>query len=344
MLILQKVLLGILKEMSKKTLKEITILGQVIEPGKSYQIKIDIARLHTRTKIEVPVIITRAKKDGPCVLLSAGIHGNEVNGVEIVRQMVSNKFNIPDAGMIICVPVLNVFGFLIKKRQFPDGKDLNRFFPGSKSGSLASKFAYVFMNEIVVHADYCIDYHTGGDDRFNYSQVRISNDDADTLKLAQVFGAKFIKYSSHREKSYREAATGLGKKVLLFEGGKSLDLDRQVTHSGITGALNVLDYLGVKQFPKDYDSYKERAKQVVFEDSIWVRAKYSGMYRSVIRNGAKITKGDIIGLITDPYGFFERKVKASKTGYIICLNHSPIVNQGDAIAHIAITPTSKNKV
>lgn len=325
-------------------LKEITILGQKIEPGKSYQIKIDIARLHTRTKIEVPVIIHRAKKAGPCVLLSAGIHGNEVNGVEIVRQMVSNKYNIPDAGMIICVPVLNVFGFLIKTRQFPDGKDLNRYFPGTKTGSLASKFAHVFMTEIVVHADYCIDYHTGGDDRFNYSQIRISNDDDGILELAKVFGAKFIKYASHREKSYREAATKLGKKVLLFEGGKSLDLDRQVTHSGITGALNVLDYLGVKKFPEDYEAFKERTKQVIFEESIWVRANYSGMYRSVVRNGTKINKGDVIGLISDPYGFFERKVKASKTGYIICLNHSPIVNQGDAIAHIAITSTLKNNV
>ena len=327
--------------MPKKSHKEITILGQKIEPGKNYQIKIDIARLHTRTKIEVPVIINRAKKDGPCVLISAGIHGNEVNGVEIVRQIVSNKHNFPDAGMIICVPVLNVFGFLIKKRQFPDGKDLNRFFPGTKNGSLASKFAHVFMNEIVVHADYCIDYHTGGDDRFNYSQVRISNDDDEVLNLAKVFGAKFIKYSSHREKSYREAATKLGKKVLLFEGGKSLNLDRQVTHSGITGALNVLDYLGVKKFPEDYEPYIEQTEQVIFDDSIWVRANYSGMYRSVIRNGSKISKGDIIGLITDPYGFFERKVKASKTGYIICLNHSPIVNQGDAIAHIAITSVLK---
>ena len=323
--------------MAKETHKEITILGQKIEPGKSYQIKIDIARLHTRTKIEVPVIINRAKKEGPCVLISAGIHGNEVNGVEIVRQMVSKKYNVPDAGMIICVPVLNVFGFLIKTREFPDGKDLNRFFPGSKSGSLASKFAHVFMSEIVVHADYCIDYHTGGDDRFNYSQVRISDNDSDVLELAKVFDAKFIKYSSHREKSYREAATKLGKKVLLFEGGKSLDLDRQVTYSGITGALNVLDYLGVKKFPVDYELNGKDVKQVIFEDSIWVRANYSGMYRSIIRNGTKINKGDIIGLITDPYGFFERKVKASKTGYIICLNHSPIVNQGDAIAHIAIT-------
>lgn len=316
--------------------KEIIILGQKIEPGKSYQIKIDIARLHTRTKIEVPIIISRAKKAGPTVLISAGVHGNEVNGVEIVRQLVANKYNVPDAGMTICVPVVNVFGFLIKTREFPDGKDLNRVFPGSKNGSLASSFAYVFMQEVVAHADYCIDYHTGGADRFNYSQIRISGEDKETIELAKAFGAKFIKYSNHREKSYRESATTLGKKVLLFEGGKSLDLDRHVTRSGVTGALNVLNYLGVKKIPTDFVPFVEPSEPIVFEESKWVRANYSGMYRSIVRNGVKIKKGDIIGSITDPYGFFERKVKAPVSGYIICLNHTPIVNKGDAIVHIAI--------
>jgi predicted deacylase len=316
--------------------KDITILGEKILPGKSYQLNIDIARLHTRTKIEVPVIVSRAKKDGPCVLISAGIHGNEVNGIEIVRQLVANKYNVPDVGMIICVPVLNVFGFLIKTREFPDGRDLNRFFPGSKSGALASRFAHNFITEIVTHADYCIDFHTGGDDRFNYSQVRISNDDDEVLNLAKVFGTKFIKYSSHREKSYRECATNLGKKVLLFEGGKSLNLDREVTKSGLTGALNVLDYLGVKKFPKNFEPFIESSEQIIFDNSTWVRAHFSGMYRSVIRNGSKIKKGDIIGTITDPYGLFEKKVKATANGFIICLNHSPILTMGDAIANIAI--------
>jgi predicted deacylase len=316
--------------------KEITILGQCIEPGKNYELKFDLAKLHTRTKIEVPVIISRAKKEGPCILISAGIHGNEVNGVEIVRQLVSSKYHIAEAGMIICVPVVNVFGFIIKTRQFPDGKDLNRVFPGTNKGSLASTFAHLFMNEIVMHADYCIDYHTGGDDRFNYCQVRISNHDEESLELAKVFGTKFIKLASNREKSYRESATKIGKKVLLFEGGKSLDLNRQVTLSGITGALNVLDYLGVKKRPSNFVPYKEDSDSIIFSDSKWIRANHSGMYRSFVRNGTQIQKGEIIGSITDPYGFFERKVKALVSGYIICLNHSPIVNKGDAIAHIAI--------
>ena len=284
----------------------------------------------------MPIIVSRAKVDGPCVLISAGIHGDEVNGVEIVRQMVANKYNIPNTGMIICVPVLNVFGFLIKTREFPDGKDLNRSFPGAKNGSLASSFAHFFMNEVVVHADYCIDFHTGGDARFNYPQIRISDDDEETFTLAKIFGAKFVKYSSEREKSYRASAVAIGKKVLLYEGGKSLNINSKITQVGVTGILNVLTSLGVKEFPTNYTPYVDEETQVVFNESKWVRASASGMYRSLVINGEAIKKGDVIGLITDPYGFFERKIKSPVSGYTICLNHSPIVNQGDAIAHIAI--------
>ncbi|ANW96169.1 succinylglutamate desuccinylase [Wenyingzhuangia fucanilytica] len=316
--------------------KDITILGEKIKPGKTYQIKSDIARLHTRTKIEVPIIISRAKVDGPCVLISAGIHGDEVNGVEIVRQVVANKYNIPDAGMIICVPVVNVFGFLIKTREFPDGKDLNRSFPGAKNGSLASKFAHFFMNEIVVHVDYCIDFHTGGDTRFNYPQIRISDDDEETFNLAKTFGAKFVKYSSEREKSFRASAVASGKKVLLYEGGKALNINPKITNVGVTGILNVLESLGVKKMPSDHIPLHDGVKQVVFNESKWIRANASGMYRSLVENGLPIKKGEVIGLITDPYGFFERKIKSPVSGHVICLNHSPIVNQGDAIAHIAI--------
>lgn len=322
--------------------KDITILGQQILPGKTYEVKFDFAKLHTRTVLEVPVIISRSKKEGPCVLISAGIHGNEVNGVEIVRQLISKKYHIADAGMIICVPVVNVFGFIIKTRQFPDGKDLNRVFPGTKNGSLASTFAHLFMNDIVTHADYCIDLHTGGDDRFNYSQIRISDNDQESLELAKIFETKFIKIASNREKSFRESATKIGKKVLLFEGGKSLDLNRDVTKSGITGILNVLDYLGVKKMPQNFIPHKENSEPIVFNDSRWIRANHSGMYRSKARNGTYINKGEIIGSISDPYGFFERKVKALVSGYVICLNHSPIVNKGDAIAHIAIVEAPKS--
>lgn len=314
---------------------EMIILGTEIKPGRKYQLSIDIAHLHTRTKIDIPVIIRRARKPGPCVLITAGIHGDEVNGVEIVRQLVANKYNVPEAGTIICVPVINPFGFIMQTREFPDGRDLNRFFPGSQKGSLASKVAYALMTELVPHADYCIDYHTGGAARFNYSQLRISNETPELLELAKAFGTRFIKYSSYREKSYRESATKLGKMVLLFEGGKSLSLDREVTRSGINGALRILHYLGMRSLAEDDPILRNMANPIIFDQSTWIRAKHSGMYRSLLRNGSLVSKGDIIGTITDPYGDFEKKVRATVNGYIICLNHSPIVTMGDALVHIA---------
>lgn len=322
---------------------DLVILGESIKPGRNYQLSIDVGHLPTRTKIEIPVIIRRSRKKGPCVLITAGIHGNETNGVEIVRQIIANKYNIPDAGTIICVPIVNPYGFIAKTREFPDGRDLNRAFPGSKKGSLASKVANELMTELIPFADYCIDYHTGGDQRFNYSQLRISAESPELLDIAKCFGTKFIKYSSHRERSYRESATKLGKKVLLFEGGKSLDLNRDVTRSGIEGALRVMDFIGVRKLPEGSNLKDKVVEPVIFDDSIWVRANHSGMYRSFIRNGQPIKKGDLIGTITDPYGVFERKVKASIDGYVICLNHSPIVTKGDAIAHIAKVNIAEKK-
>lgn len=310
------------------------ILGKEIKPGASVQLNMDIARLHTHTKIDVPVIVESAKEPGPCILILGGIHGNEINGVEIVRKIVALKLNKPDRGVTICIPLLNVFGFLNQQREFPDGRDLNRVFPGAPHGSLASRFANFMMTEIMPHVDYCIDYHTGGDRRFNYSQLRIQENDEETFRLAIAFGVKFIKYAKHREKSFREIAGKLGKKILLFEGGKSLFIDKNVTNAGVQGAVNVMDYLGIRQRKAEDIFYPQHDKQIVVLSSSWVRAKYSGMFRSTVRIGSFVRKGEVLGSISDPYGLFEVQVKAPNDGYILCRDHSPIVNQGSAIVHL----------
>lgn len=316
----------------------IEILGREIPRGKGLQLSFDIAKLHTRTKIEVPIIIERAKEDGPTVLITAGIHGDEVNGVEIVRQLVASGYNKPKKGMVICIPVVNIFGFLSLSRQFPDGRDLNRVFPGTKNGSLASIVAYHLMEEIVPFADYCLDFHTGGADRFNAPQIRINEGDSESLELATVFDAPFIVKSKRREKSYRDAAIKLGKKVLLYEGGKSLDIDKSITEVGVKGALNVMHHLGLRDFSKELEQFpeKETQKPVVVEKSKWIRARYSGMFRTTAVLGKLYEKGEVIGSISDPFGLFEKPVKAPNKGYIFCKNHAPIVNKGDAIIHLTI--------
>jgi predicted deacylase len=312
-----------------------SLINLNVNPGETRTEELNIAKLHNGTDLKIPVIISRGLEDGPCMLLSAGIHGDETNGVEIVRQIIRNGFNIPQRGTVICMPVVNVFGFISQTRDFPDGRDLNRMFPGTKNGSLASRFAYSIMEEIAPHIDYCIDFHTGGAMRFNYTQIRLDIKNQETLDLAKVFGAKFIIDAENRDKSFRDALTERGKKVLLFEGGKSLNLDRIVTQIGIQGALRVMHHLNMRDFTKELSTKNSPLeKQVFVEKSSWVRARESGMYRNKKRLGAKVLKGDILGTISDPFGTFEIELTAPNDGYIICTNHAPIVYEGDAVVHI----------
>ncbi|BDS11352.1 succinylglutamate desuccinylase/aspartoacylase family protein [Aureispira anguillae] len=313
------------------------ILNTFVAAGESKVLNLNIAKLHTGTSLAIPIIVERGKEDGPCLLLTGGIHGDEVNGVEIVRQIVANGYNKPTKGTVVCIPVINVFGFLNQNREFPDGRDLNRVFPGSRRGSLASRFAYHIIRGITPHIDFCIDYHTGGAARFNYSQIRLDADCKETLALAKVFGTKFIVDAENRDKSFRKTLSTMGKKVLLFEGGKSLHLDRVVTQVGIHGALRVMQHLEMRDFTKEL---KEMASlnvktPILVKKSTWIRAKHSGMFRTKLKLGSKVYKGEAIGSISDPYGDFEMPVTATYDGYIICANHAPIVNQGDALIHIS---------
>ena len=311
--------------------KKFVILGQEIAPGKSAELNLDVARLHTRTPIQVPVIVHRAKVEGPTVLLMAGLHGDEINGVEIIRRIIRKKFNQPLIGTIICLPVFNIFGFLNMKRELPDGRDLNRSFPGSKTGSLASQFAYHFMKEIAPHVDLVIDFHTGAAQRSNIPQIRCVLDDERSVELAHIFNPPFILNSSYISKTIRESIVEAGKNMLLFEGGKANSIDEQVVEEGINGVKRILSHLGMRSFKIDIS--KDRSPQVLSE-SKWMRSPNSGMFQAMVGNGSSVLKGDTIAVVTDPYGKYEKKVKASMSGFIICVNESPVVYKGDAIFHI----------
>lgn len=315
-------------------LNDFKILNQKIAPGETVQIKMDIARLNTRSKIVVPIIISRGKNPGPCLLLIGGIHGDETNGIEIVRQIISQKLHKPENGTVICIPLLNVFGFLNQKREFPDGRDLNRVFPGSKKGSLASRFAFHLMNKVIPKVDYCIDYHTGGAQRFNYSQVRIDENDEELLVLAKTFAAPYVVFSKSKERTFRKSMSNLGKKVLLFEGGKSLSLNKAVTKVGIQGTINVMHFLKMRDFSNKISKPSADNFPVVIKNSKWIRAKHSGMYRSHVSAGQMVEKGVKLGSISDPFGDFESAFKCPQRGFILNSNHSPVVIQGDALIHL----------
>lgn len=309
------------------------ILSQKIALGQSAKVSFNVAKLHTQNSIDVPVIIERSKKPGPTILITAGIHGDEVNGVEIVRQIIAKGINKPKKGTIICVPVINVFGFINMNREFPDGRDLNRVFPGNKNGSLASRVAHKLMTEIVPHADLILDFHTGGADRFNASQVRIVKNEIVLDELAQVFGAPFIYYSSNIKKSFRNSCYKLGIPMLLFEGGKSFHIDNRITNTGVNGAKRVLHHL--EMLKSQFKVSTPKKQTIKIRDSKWIRARYSGMFKASVSINSHVEKGDVIGNITDPYGDFNHFVKAPNSGYIFNVNESPIIYQGDAIFHIS---------
>ncbi|NDI99593.1 succinylglutamate desuccinylase/aspartoacylase family protein [Flavobacterium sp. LaA7.5] len=314
--------------------RNITILGETVLPGESKTINMEIARLHTMSKLKVPIIIERAKTDGPVVLFTAALHGDEINGTEIVRQLIVRKINKPKRGTIICIPVINIFGFVNKSREFPDGRDLNRVFPGSPRGSLAGRFAWHLLKEIIPNVDYCIDFHAGGASRFNAPQIRIVPNNAELKQLADVFNAPFTLYSKNIAGSFRNASGRLGVKMLLFEGGKSLDLNHDVTQEAVRGTKRFLDHLDMLNPKKNAKEASEPS--VYIERSVWVRATFSGLLQNQATVGKLVEKGEVIALITDPFGKFEHTVKAPHKGYIINSNDAPIVYQGDAIFHITI--------
>jgi len=311
----------------------LTILGEEIRPGEGKEVNFDVANLHTSTPVNVPVIIERAVKPGPTVLFTAGIHGDEVNGVEIVRQLIAKGINKPKKGTIICIPVINVFGFINLKREFPDGRDLNRVFPGSPTGSLAGRVAYKLTCDILPHVDIILDFHTGGSDRFNAPQLRYSQGVILLDNLGKAFAAPFVLYSKNLSKSFRGTSHKLGKPLLLFEGGKSNHIDDAVTKAGVNGAKRVLKYLGM--LGAHVKPASPRKHTVFIDDSKWLRAKYSGMFKASVAIGSYVDKRDVLGNIVDPYGKFDYMVKAPNSGYIINVNEAPIVYQGDALFHIS---------
>lgn len=312
--------------------KSFNLLGEVVAPGKSGRFNLEVAKLHTNTPIQVPVIVQHARREGPVLLLLAGAHGDEINGIEIVRRIIKNGWNKPQAGTVICIPVYNIFGFLNLRREFPDGRDLNRSFPGTKNGSLASQFAYHFMTEIAPKVDIVLDFHTGAAQRSNYPHTRCDFKNKETLSLCKAFGAPFVLNSGLVSKSIRAALTKMGKQYILFEGGKANRTDEAIVEVGVNGVKNIMNHFKMRSFNL---TESDENPQLLLKSSKWIRASNSGMLTLRVENGTWVERGTILATIADPYGKFERSVKASKAGYIINVNETPLVNKGDAVFHLA---------
>lgn len=312
--------------------KEIVIGGQTVAPGEDKLLSISIDRLPTGTLIDIPVYVFNAKKAGPTILVQAGLHGDEINGIEIVRRMIAEKRFRVKKGAIIAVPILNIFGFIHFSRDVPDGKDVNRSFPGTKSGSMASRIAYHYVTEIMHQIDYGIDLHTGGGQRHNFPQIRYTGEDAMSSKLAEVFNAPISFSSKLIRGSFRNASFRMNKPTVVFEAGESMRFDDYCIMEGMQGILNVLKYF--EMITEIEPKYVERDRTIHLDIRRWLRAPTAGMFIPEVINGSEIKKGQEMGMITDTYAKRVKRIKAPFDGYVLCINHQAVVNQGEALFHV----------
>ncbi|RME96929.1 MAG: DUF2817 domain-containing protein [Bacteroidetes bacterium] len=304
-----------------------------LAPGSHQMVKLPVGQLPSGTSISMRAHVFRAKQAGPTVLLTGGIHGDEINGVEIVREAItSGMLRQLTRGSVIAVPVVNLYGFINFSREVPDGKDVNRSFPGSARGSLAARVAYTLHKHLLPIVDFGIDFHTGGNSNYNYPQIRYTKGHEVSRELALAFGASITIAYKPISKSLRKVALDRHNvPMLVFEGGENLRYDGLSIQQGLEGIRRVLNYheMLVGDFPRTHTQH--------FTSTRWIRAPKGGLFQWMKAAGNAVVKDEPLGFITDPHGFKKaRYLKAPQSGVIIGHNNAPVVSQGDALFHLAI--------
>jgi uncharacterized protein len=317
--------------------RESFAIGNVrVRAGSARDVELPITRLVTGGDASLPVRVVHGREDGPVVWVSGAIHGDEVIGVEVVRELIAALSPKEFQGTLVAVPVVNVLGFMAGDRYLPDRRDLNRMFPGSPRGSLASRIAHLFMTEVVTKCDVGIDVHTAADKRANLPQIRADLDDTRTRELAEAFGAPVMVHARVRDGSLRQAAVEVGAKVLLYEAGEALRFDDESIATGVAGVRRVLAFLGMIQ----PDPLDEPTRSLESRSSGWVRARGTGILNLETKLGAFVEAGDRLGGLSDTFGRRVRLVRADRPGIVIGQTRAPIVNAGDALVHIASVESS----
>lgn len=306
--------------------------GTYVSPGSRETVQLDVAQLYTHTPVNMPVHVVHGRRDGPVLCLSAAIHGDEINGIEIIRRVLALPQLRRIRGTLLAVPIVNVYGVLAQTRYLPDRRDLNRSFPGSPSGSLAARLAHLFVSQVLERASHAIDLHTGTAHRANLPQIRANLDEPTTLELARAFGTPVLINSDLRDGSLRHVADELGIPTLLYEAGEALRFDEESIRLGVRGAIGVMRNLGM--LPRVRVKHQPR-QPVRVEMTRWIRAETSGILRTTVRLGQHVLNGGRVGLISDPFGEAQTEVNAVFDGIVIGRVNLPLVHEGDALFHVA---------
>jgi predicted deacylase len=308
----------------------ITVGGVTVRPGRKVQIELPFAEVVTGSTESLPVKVINGRAAGPNIWVSAAIHGDELNGIQIIRRVIADLDVKKLRGAVIAVPIVNPLGFIIQSRYMPDRRDLNRSFPGSARGSSASRLAHVFMEQVVSHCTVGIDLHTASNHRTNLPQIRSDLDDPSTLELTRAFGAPFSIHARLRDGSLRQAAAERGKKVLLYEAGQANRFDEEAIDAGVAGILRTLRKMGM------IDVRLPRAGPTrLIRRTRWVRARRGGIADIDVKLGDFVEKGEQVASISDAFGIRPTTVRTAQAGWVIARSLRPLVNSGDSLVHIA---------
>ena len=321
--------------------KSFEIAGITVAPGSRTVVDLPMPKQSNHSNMNMPLHVVHGRRNGPVLFISAAIHGDELNGIEVIRRVLAHKSIAKIAGTLIAIPVVNSYGLIQQSRYLPDRRDLNRSFPGSQKGSLAARLAHLFVEEVVSKCTHGIDLHTGAVHRSNLPQIRADLDDDETRKLAESFGVPVLLNASLRDGSLRGACKEYGIPVLLYEAGEALRYDESSSRAGVTGVMNVMRTLGMlpasRRKGRAYEPYIARK-------SVWVRATESGMMRMIVSQGEHVAKGELLGYIDDPYSGGQHAVNATHEGVVIGRLELPMVHEGDAVVHIACFEDSVSDV
>ncbi len=315
-----------------------TIAGVDVAPGTRASVTLPVSTLPDHTPIGLSAEVIHGKRPGPTMFVSAAVHGDEVIGVEIVRRLLRTQQLAHLRGTLLVVPVVNSFGFLARSRYLPDRRDLNRCFPGTSSGSLGSRLAYIFLREVVLRCDFGIDLHSAAEHRTNLPQIRVTPRDSTTARMARAFGAPVILTSPLRDGSLRGEAAARGTPVLLYEAGEGLRFDEFGVRVGVAGILRVMRDEGMLAAK---GIAKARTPSLICRASSWLRAPSGGLLRTFRAEGEIVEEGDLLAAVSDPAGDRETELLAPGPGILIGRAVLPVVNEGDAVFHLAeLSPTA----
>lgn len=320
------------------TEKSLTIGDVTIAPGEQRRVDIPITMLATQGALSMPVEVISGEESGPILVITSTIHGDELNGIEVIRQLIPLLSPASLSGTLIAIPIVNVPAFMTQSRYLPDRRDLNRSFPGKKTGSQASRIAFTVMEQVIQHCTHLIDIHSASAHRSNAPQVRASLNNTDAAACARSFGAPFVIHSAERDGSLRMAATNLGITSIVYEAGDAGRFDRNAIDTGLWGVLGVMHHLEMISSKDIHVRKIKRAKPEpsrIFPYTKWIRATKGGLFRSQVEPGQDIAQNEFIGFIADAFGEGMTVIRSPRAGSVIGITKNPVVGHGDALVHIA---------